>query len=57
MRTGYVPYTILAVPIRRDGAVIAVLSLLDRRDGEPYGSDDIPGAELFAELAAAALTT
>jgi eukaryotic-like serine/threonine-protein kinase len=57
MGTGYVPYTILAVPVRRGGAVIAVLSLLDRRDGEPYGSDDIPGAELFAELAAAALTT
>jgi hypothetical protein len=54
--TGYVPYTILVLPVRHDGAVIGVLSLLDRRDGEPYGPDDIPRAELFAELAAAALT-
>jgi putative methionine-R-sulfoxide reductase with GAF domain len=52
--TGYVPYTMLVIPVRRDGAVIGVLSLLDRRDGEPYELDDLPRAEPFAELAAAA---
>lgn len=53
--TGYVPYTMLVLPVRHDGAVIGVLSLLDRRDGEPYGPDHLPRAEPFAELVAAAL--
>jgi eukaryotic-like serine/threonine-protein kinase len=53
--TGYVPYTMLVLPVRHDEAVIGVLSLLDRRDGEPYLPDDAPRAQLFAELAAAAL--
>ena len=53
--TGYVPHTMLVVPLRRDGSVVGVLSLLDRRGGDPYGADDVPRAELFAELAAASL--
>jgi hypothetical protein len=32
-----------------------VLSLLDRRSGEPFGVDDVPPPELFAEVAAASL--
>jgi hypothetical protein len=55
--TGYVPYTMLVLPLRRVGAVAGVLSLLDRRDGGPYGPDDIPRAELLADVAAAALGT
>jgi hypothetical protein len=50
-RTGYVPYTMLVVPLKRAGRAIGVLSLLDRRDGEPYTADDIERADLFAELA------
>lgn len=50
-RTGYVPHTMLVVPLKRDGRAIGVLSLLDRRDGEPYSADDIARADLFAELA------
>jgi eukaryotic-like serine/threonine-protein kinase len=53
--TGYVPHTMLVVPLRRDGVVVGVLSLLDRRGGSAYGADDLPRAELFAELAAASL--
>ena len=53
--TGYVPHTMLVVPLRRDGVVVGVLSLLDRRGGNAYGADDLPRAELFAELAAASL--
>jgi Protein kinase domain/GAF domain len=68
--TGYVPHTMLVVPLQRDpmhaptglgpasgvGSYTAgVLSILDRRDGEPYGPADIGRAELFAELALAAL--
>jgi eukaryotic-like serine/threonine-protein kinase len=54
--TGYVPHTMLVVPLR-DGAgrAIGALSVLDRRDGGPYGPSDIPRGELFAEVAAATL--
>jgi GAF domain-containing protein len=54
-RIGYVPHTMLVLPLVRDGSVLGVLSLLDRRGGEPYGPDDLPGAELFAQVATAAL--
>jgi hypothetical protein len=50
-RTGYVPHSMLVVPLRRAGRAVGVLSLLDRRDGERYGAEDIPRADLFAELA------
>ena len=54
-RIGYVPHTMLVLPLLREGAVAGVLSLLDRRGGEPYGPDDLPRAELFAQVAAASL--
>ena len=53
--TGYVPVTLLVVPLRRGSEVSGVLSLLDRRDGTPYGADDVGRAELFGELAAIAV--
>lgn len=53
--TGYVPHTMLVVPLIRAAAPIGALSVLDRRDGAPYGPADIPRAELFADLAVAAL--
>jgi hypothetical protein len=49
--TGYVPNTMLVVPLRRDAVPLGALSLLDRRDGGSYGPDDIVRAELFADLA------
>jgi GAF domain-containing protein len=52
--TGYVPNTMLVVPMRDDGEVRGVLSLLDRRDGGAFGPGDAAKAELFAELALAA---
>jgi hypothetical protein len=45
----------LVVPLRREGAVAGVVSLLDRRDREPYRPEDIPRAELFAEVAAGSI--
>ena len=33
--TGYVPHTMLVVPLVRDGEAIGALSVLDRRDGGP----------------------
>src|SRR4051794_14502910 len=53
--TGYVPYTMVVVPLKRDGQVVGALSVLDRRDGGPYGAGDVERANLFAELAIAAL--
>ncbi|MEA2150716.1 MAG: eukaryotic-like serine/threonine-protein kinase [Solirubrobacteraceae bacterium] len=53
--TGYVPNTMLIVPLKRDGETLGVLSLLDRRDGDAYSSDDVTRAALFADLALEAL--
>jgi hypothetical protein len=53
--TGYVPYTMLCVPMLRHGEAIGVLSLLDRRDGGLYSPGDLDRAQLFAELAVTAL--
>ena len=50
VRTSYLPYTMLLAPFTG-----GVLSILDRRDGEPYTAADVPKAGVFADLAAAAL--
>jgi serine/threonine protein kinase len=55
--TGYVPHTMLLVPLRRSGRPFGVLTLLDRRDGRGYGVDDVGRAESFAALASEALDT
>ena len=52
--TGYVPYTMVVVPLRREGETIGVLSILDRRDGSFFGPEDVDRAALFAELAVTA---
>jgi hypothetical protein len=54
-RTGYVPHTMIVVPLLRGDEVIGALSVLDRRDGERYGIADLARATLFADLAVAAL--
>ncbi|MBD0282630.1 MAG: protein kinase [Thermoleophilaceae bacterium] len=53
--TGYVPNTMLVVPLERRGKVIGALSILDRRDGGRYRESDVPRARLFGELAVAAI--
>src|SRR5438128_1714681 len=53
--TGYVPYTMLVLPLRQGRRTIGALSLLDRRDGNPYTTDDIHRGDLFAELTVTAL--
>jgi hypothetical protein len=53
--TRYVPNTLLAIPLVREGEAVGVLSILDRRDGGPYAQADVPRAQLFAELAVAML--
>jgi serine/threonine protein kinase len=49
--TGYVPYTMLVMPLERSGKPIGALSILDRRDGKGYSEADIEPAALFADLA------
>jgi hypothetical protein len=53
--TGYVPYTMLVVPLERQGRSIGALSVLDRRDGRGYREDDLEPAGLFADLVVKAL--
>jgi hypothetical protein len=53
--TGYVPYTMLVMPLKQGSRTIGTLSVLDRRDGQPYTSEDIVRGNLFAELTVTAL--
>jgi hypothetical protein len=53
--TGYVPYTMLVMPLKQGDRSIGTLSVLDRRDGEPYTSENIDRGNLFAELTVTAL--
>lgn len=55
-RTGYVPHTMLVVPLVAAGRVAGVLSALDRRDGAPFDAADERRAEALSELAAAILS-
>jgi eukaryotic-like serine/threonine-protein kinase len=55
-RTGYIPHTMIVLPLRVPGLAPAVLQALDRRDGRPYTDDDLEPARHAAELVAIALT-
>jgi GAF domain-containing protein len=50
-RTGYIPTSLLAVPLIDDAGIIGVMELLDRRDSAPFDLADI---ELATRMAAAA---
>lgn len=51
--TGYVPHTMLVVPLKAGGETVGVLSALDRRDGAPFDAEDERRAEALAELTVA----
>src|SRR3954463_13750601 len=53
--TGYVPYTMLVIPLKQAERTIGTLSVLDRRDGRPYTSENVDRGNLFAELTVTAL--
>jgi predicted Ser/Thr protein kinase len=53
--TGYVPVTMLSVPLLRGSAIVGVLSVLDRRDGRRYGPADVDRAAAFGDLAVLAV--
>jgi GAF domain-containing protein len=54
-RVGYVPNTIVCVPLFYAERVIGVLELLDKADGASFSMLDIHALGLFANLAAVAL--
>jgi GAF domain-containing protein len=54
-RTGYVPRSLLAVPLVDDSGVLGVLEILDRRDGGSFGLRDIELASVFARQASVAI--
>jgi predicted Ser/Thr protein kinase len=49
--SGYMPSTMVIVPLRRGERTHGVLQILDRRDGEGYGPRDVERAAAFADLA------
>jgi putative methionine-R-sulfoxide reductase with GAF domain len=55
-RVGYIPHTMVVVPLWRDDHAIGALSILDRRDGGQFDAGDMERADLFAELAVTALS-
>jgi predicted Ser/Thr protein kinase len=53
--TGYIPHTMLVVPLGPAERPFGVLQILDRLDGGPYGLADVERGRAFAELTLAAL--
>lgn len=53
--TGYVPRSLLAVPLELDERVIGVLEVLDRRGDRPFDLADVARAGVFARQAAVAI--
>jgi hypothetical protein len=54
-RTGYIPRSILAVPLELGDQVIGVLEVLDKRGGTGFDLDDLARAGVFARQAAVAI--
>ena len=53
-RTGYVPASIMAMPLDTEGRTFGVIEVLDRQDGRGDGSGDMELMALFARQAALA---
>ena len=53
-QTGFVPESILAVPLQTPDAIVGVIEILDCRDGA-FSSDDLALASVFAKQAAIAI--
>ncbi|TMK76756.1 MAG: GAF domain-containing protein [Actinobacteria bacterium] len=54
-RVGYIPESILCVPLFYEDAVIGVLELLDKEGAPSFGEEDILTLSLFANQAAVAI--
>lgn len=49
---GYLPHTMLAMPLQAHDSVIGVLQVLDAENGEPFSPGDIATLGMFAQQAA-----
>lgn len=54
-QTGYVPRSLVAVPLADDAGTIGVLEVLDRRDGAAFDLMDLEAASVFARQATVAI--
>jgi GAF domain-containing protein len=54
-RVGYVPSSIVAVPLFCEERIVGVLELLDKQDGTSFGAMDIEALGMFANQAAIAI--
>jgi putative methionine-R-sulfoxide reductase with GAF domain len=54
-RVGYIPRSIVAVPLLYEDRVVGVLELLDKEGGPSFDANDIEALGLFANLAAIAI--
>ncbi len=54
-QTGYVPRSLVAVPLADDAGTIGVLEILDRRDGGAFDLMDLEAATVFARQATVAI--
>ena len=54
-QTGYVPRSLIAVPLLDDAGTLGVLEVLDRRDGAPFDLRDLDAAAVFARQATVAI--
>ena len=55
-RTGYVPTSIVAVPLTDEQGTIGVLQVLDKRDSNAFTLRDVELASVFARQAAIAIS-
>jgi GAF domain-containing protein len=54
-QTGYVPRSLIAVPLGDEAGTLGVLEVLDRRDGAPFDLRDLDAAAVFARQATVAI--
>jgi sigma-B regulation protein RsbU (phosphoserine phosphatase) len=54
-RSGFRTRSILAMPLRTDGAVIGVAEVINRKDGEPFDREDLVLFRHFCDIAAVAI--
>jgi transcriptional regulator with GAF, ATPase, and Fis domain len=54
-RFGYVPHSMLCLPLTADEGIIGVIELFDKVNGEPFTARDIDVLGLFGEAAAVAI--
>jgi GAF domain-containing protein len=55
-RVGFVPNSMLCLPLNGEDGILGVIELFDKRDGSPFSADDMGTLGLFGEAAAVAIT-